>query len=178
MPKPKLTRSAERKGHDGNARRHKHNEGVLPGGVLSSQAVIDREVGGVEDQASAFDERESRVKFWIRKRELGSGKSSEKRSYPELRSTANLLRTSRFEAAHGQLFDRNTGMVEIFAALRGGSATRAQATLNEKRQDRDPIKPPYTTTDGVNKPVLQEQQRAQNGDEPIWSKSTAYAPSR
>ncbi|KAJ7658608.1 hypothetical protein DFH06DRAFT_1130898 [Mycena polygramma] len=53
----------------------------------------------------------------------------------------------------------NTGVVEKFAVLH--SATPAQAVWLEKRQERDPIKPPRTTTKGVNEPVVQgREQRA------------------
>ncbi|KAJ7616715.1 hypothetical protein DFH06DRAFT_1307073 [Mycena polygramma] len=45
-------------------------------------------------------------------------------------------------------------MVEIFAALGGHPATLAQAAVTEKQEFWDPIKPPCTTLDGVNKPVI------------------------
>ncbi|KAJ7677033.1 hypothetical protein DFH06DRAFT_1429062 [Mycena polygramma] len=93
-------------------------------------------------------------------------------------STAiNCEQTTKIPAAMGGAC--KVAMVEIFAALRGHPATLAQAAVTEKQEFWDPIKPPCTTLDGVNKPVIpQREQREENGDEPTWGNSTAYAPSR
>ncbi|KAJ7662526.1 hypothetical protein DFH06DRAFT_1396561 [Mycena polygramma] len=55
----------------------------------------------------------------------------------------------------------NIAMVEILGPLRRHSATFAQAAITEKQGRRDPIKPPRTTPEGVNEPVVQgREQRA------------------
>ncbi|KAJ7633534.1 hypothetical protein DFH06DRAFT_1139867 [Mycena polygramma] len=53
-----------------------------------------------------------------------------------------------------KLFDRNGepcnfAVVGKIAALRGHPAKLAQAALAKKQEDRDPIKPPYTTLEGI-----------------------------
>ncbi|KAJ7646398.1 hypothetical protein DFH06DRAFT_1135991 [Mycena polygramma] len=53
----------------------------------------------------------------------------------------------------------NIAMVEIFGPLRGPSATPAQAAFTEKQGRRDPIRPPRTTTEGVNEPVVQGREQ-------------------
>ncbi|KAJ7662780.1 hypothetical protein DFH06DRAFT_1296353 [Mycena polygramma] len=67
-------------------------------------------------------------------------------------------------AAHGQLIDRKGGpcnfaVVEKIAVLRGHPARLAQAAVTEKQEDGDPIKPPYTTLEGVNEVVVPEREQ-------------------
>ncbi|KAJ7601837.1 hypothetical protein DFH06DRAFT_1153351 [Mycena polygramma] len=110
-------------------------------------------------------------------------KSSEYQCCGQLWTTATsvcffvLLRMVSCLAETGEV--GSVGVFENLGALRGHSAELAQSTVKKKQQWRDPIKPPCTNADGVSEVVLQlREEREQNGDKPLWSKSTAYAPSR